>query len=243
MIVGLINDLIAFQRDIYLAFGERIRLYAQTGDWSQLAVFLPMGIVFGAVHAMAPGHSKVLLAAYTAATPGSPWHALRTAFILSAVHVSVSVLIVLLSLPLVSIAFGASSPTPLLDRLSRGLIGLIGLWMIWSALRGQRHTSNTGRSGAFAVFAGLIPCPLTLFVMAFAVTQGVVVAGLAFSLVMLTGIALVLGAVALGAALARQGLLAHVFHHERTLIVTARLLQTATGLLLLFVAVNATLLH
>ena len=63
MIVSLINWMIETQREIYLAFGDRIKLYAETGDWSELAVFLPMGVVFGIVHAMMPGHSKTLLAA------------------------------------------------------------------------------------------------------------------------------------------------------------------------------------
>lgn len=124
MIAWLFQSMIEVQRDIYLAFAERIKLYAETGDWSQLAVFPSMGIVFGAVHAMTPGHSKTLLAAYSVGIPASTWRALGTAFLLSAVHISMSVIIVILSLPLVSVILGSVGRAPALEMLSRGLLAL-----------------------------------------------------------------------------------------------------------------------
>src|SRR3546814_17369826 len=62
----MLQLIVDLQRDIYLAFAERIRIFAETGDCAQLAVFLPLGIVFGAVHALTPGHSKIVLATYLA---------------------------------------------------------------------------------------------------------------------------------------------------------------------------------
>lgn len=238
MIGWLFNEMVSIQREIYLGFGDRIKLYAETGDWSLLAVFLPMGILFGAVHAATPGHSKTVLAVYTAGTPGSTWQAVRMALILSTVHVSMSVIIVLMSLPLVSVALGSAGQSPVLEDISRGLIGLIGVWMIWSALKARSRMPHEARSGLFAVFAGLIPCPLTLFVMTFAVTRGVTEAGLAFAIVMLIGVAIVLGTVASVAALARNGLSTMIQRHNRAFVVTTMVVQFATGALLLLAALN-----
>lgn len=61
---GLFQDLVAIQREIYLAFADRIGDFAQTGDWTLLAAYLPRGILLGAVHALTPGQSKAVLAAY-----------------------------------------------------------------------------------------------------------------------------------------------------------------------------------
>lgn len=232
----LYTEAASVQRDIYLAFGDRIGSYAETGDWSLLALFLPMGIVFGAVHAMTPGHSKTLLAAYSAATPQSVWLALRVAFTLSAVHISMSVLIVLLSLPLVSVVLGSAGRAYLLEDLSRGLIGLIGVWMIWSALRPHRLGSVGKQGSAFAIFAGLIPCPLTLFVMTFAVARGVTEAGLVFAAVMLIGVASVLGLVALGATVLRNSMGRVLQDNEPLVRRTGVVLQVVTGLSLIGVS-------
>ncbi|MGI9356181.1 MAG: ABC transporter permease [Rhizobiaceae bacterium] len=206
MITELFQELVDVQRDIYIALGERITSYAETDDWWQLAVFAPFGILFGAAHAVTPGHSKTVLVAYSTATQQSVWSALRVAFILSAVHISMSILIVLLSLPLVSFALGSAGRAYLLEDLSCGLIGLIGVWMIWSALRPHAHSLVGKKGSAFAVFAGLFPCPLTLFVMTFAVRRDVTEAGLVFAAVMLIGVATVLGLVALSGTILRNSL-------------------------------------
>src|SRR5215216_4467866 len=38
--------------------------FAASRDWTLLAAMLPMGIAFGAVHALTPGHGKTVLASY-----------------------------------------------------------------------------------------------------------------------------------------------------------------------------------
>jgi hypothetical protein len=51
----MLQWLVEIQRDIYLTFAGYIKASAAGGGWTVLAAFLPMGIVFGAVHAMTPG--------------------------------------------------------------------------------------------------------------------------------------------------------------------------------------------
>lgn len=223
-------EAVSIQREIYGTFAERIGNYSETGDWGQLAVFLPLGIVFGVIHALTPGHSKTVLAAYTVAAPGGMGRALSTAFILSAVHVSMSVAIVLLSLPLVSSTLGSAGRAPLLEDLSRFFIGLIGVWMIWAAYRPALVHAPKHGNKTFAVFAGLIPCPLTFFIMTFAVARGAVEAGLAFSAVMLIGVFMTLGTLALAVVLFRQSL-ARLASGETGIVVTlGRVLQGVVGI-------------
>ncbi|VVT12275.1 ABC transporter permease [Hoeflea sp. EC-HK425] len=234
--LSFIQHAIGIQREIYHAFADRIKAYAETGDWSQLAVFLPMGILFGAVHAMTPGHSKTVLAAYTAGTGQDLWPALRLAFVLSAVHIGTSIIIVTLALPLVSVVLGSAGRAYFLENLSRGLIGLIGVWMIWQAFRLHHRHGHAGQGLGFAVVAGLIPCPLTLFVMTFAASRGVTEAGLAFALVMLMGVASVLGLVAVTAAVARKTLSSAIGKNSVAAHLLGVALQVATGLFLIGVA-------
>lgn len=112
--------------------------FAATGDWSQLAVYLPMGILFGAVHALTPGHGKAVLATYLAGSTASVSRALATSLALSFTHVRMSVLIVLLSLPLIRFGFGAEAGrAPALEHISRGLLVAVGIWMIVRAFRSK----------------------------------------------------------------------------------------------------------
>jgi ABC-type nickel/cobalt efflux system permease component RcnA len=234
--ISVLHDLIVLQREIYLAFAARIGAFAETGDWSLLAAYLPMGVAFGAVHALTPGHSKAVLATYLTGSTSSVPSALATALILSTVHVGISVVIALLSLPLVSVAFGEVGRAPLLENFSRCLLGAIGLLMVWQGIRGER--SHHGEDAAAGFFAGLIPCPLTLFVMTFAISRGVPSAGVAFAIVMMLGVALVLGSVATAAVLFRKQLQRFLASRPKLFDRVTRTIQVVAGLILATVAMN-----
>lgn len=234
----MLTWILEFQKETYLAFGEHIRTLAGGGGSEALLAFLPMGLLLGAVHALMPGHSKLLLATYVASSSGGMWNALLTAFVLAATHISISVLIVLLSLPVIDYMFGGSGPgsSPLLEHLSRGAIGLIGLWMIWRCIRATSH-GHARRDGAgFGFVAGLIPCPLTLFVMTYSAARGVTGAGLLFAVLMLAGVALTLGTVALLAVSFRKVFDRLFIRNKRTLGKVSRGLEIAAGLGMVAVA-------
>jgi len=235
--MGLFKDLVAIQREIYLAFADRIGDFARTSDWTLLAAYLPKGILFGAVHALTPGHSKAVLATYLTGSTASVPRGLAVSLVLAFVHVGMSVLIALLSLPLVSVALGSVGRAPLLEDISRGLLGVIGLWMLWQGFRGTGHAHGQGMAAGFA--AGLIPCPLTLFVMTFAISRGVPEAGVSFAAVMMIGVALVLGTVALAAVLFRLQLLRLLATRPRAVDAFTRTIQILAGLVLVVVAANA----
>lgn len=235
----LYQQLVALQREIYLTFADRIGSFATTGAWSELATYLPMGILFGAVHALTPGHSKAVLATYLTGSTASVPRALATSLALSFTHVTMSVLIVLLSLPLIRFGFGADAGrAPVLEDLSRGLLGVIGLWMLWRGFRGSGH-HHAGEATFVGFAAGLIPCPLTLFVMTFAISRGVPQAGIAFAGVMMMGVALVLAAVALAAVLFRQQLVRLLSSRPRLVDAVTRSIQVLAGTVLMIVALNA----
>jgi ABC-type nickel/cobalt efflux system permease component RcnA len=122
--------LVEIQRTIYTALAEQIKLLSAEGDWLAFLAFLPMAILFGAIHALTPGHSKAVLATYLAGSESKIGRGLVVSLILSFTHVTSAVLIAVLSLPLVSIALGSVGRAPLLEDISRGLLGLIGRWML-----------------------------------------------------------------------------------------------------------------
>ncbi|WP_348528164.1 hypothetical protein [Mesorhizobium sp. L103C565B0] len=85
--------------------------------------------------------------------------------------------------------------------------------------------------------AGLIPCPLTLFVMTFAISRGVPGAGILFAITMMVGVALTLSSVAVLSILFRERLV-HFFDSRPRLFDTiSRAIEGAAGLALASVAV------
>lgn len=121
-----------------------------------------------------PGHSKSILATYLML------RGRLVSLALSFTHVTVSVVIALFSRPLVSIMFGGigAGSSPILELVSRSMLGVIGIWMLWSALFREPHSHTDQQGIIVGLSAGLIPCPLTLFVMTFAISRGVPEAGI-----------------------------------------------------------------
>lgn len=237
--MGFLQDIVIIQRDIYLAFAGQIKAYAAGGGWNAFLLYLPMGILFGAVHALTPGHSKTILASYLAGSPLGLLRGLAVSIALSFTHVTMSVLIVLLALPLVTFSsFNNPGRAPVLEDASRAMLALIGLWMLYRALRRRPHRHDQGEGLAVGVMAGLIPCPLTLFVMTFAVTRGVPEAGVAFALVMMLGVTLTLSAVAAATILFRQGLTVFLDARAAQIDRAGRILEAVAGLVLTAIAIH-----
>ncbi|ATU94305.1 ABC transporter permease [Phyllobacterium zundukense] len=239
----MIHWVIEFQREIYLAFGQQISAFAVDRSWTAYAAFLPMGILFGAVHAMTPGHSKSILATYLVGSSASMGRALLTSMALSFTHVTLGVVIAAFSLPLVSVALGSVGRAPMLESISRGLLGLIGLWMLWRALRHSGHHHDTEEGAAFGFMAGLIPCPLTLFVMTFAITRGAPEVGVAFAAMMMIGVALTLSTVAFASVFFSRQLIRLFQTRPRLIDGISRSIEGVAGMILVVVAIHEILIR
>ena len=218
------------QRWIYATLGANLGGFANTRNWAALLSVLPLGILFGAIHALTPGHGKSVLASYLVGSRLAALRSLGVAGVLAATHVGIAVILALLAAPLITRTLGGVGHAPALELVSWGLMTAIGLWLLARAVRGQGHAHHEGM--AVGLVAGLIPCPLTLFVMLYALAHAVPVAGITFAAAMLIGIALTLGAVALAAVLARDAVVHVLSRHGASIARLSRGLDLLSGILL-----------
>jgi ABC-type nickel/cobalt efflux system permease component RcnA len=226
--------LLSLQRWINDEVRAYLIAFGQSGDWTTLASMAMAGIFFGAIHALTPGHSKTILVSYLAGSRHGAFRALSVSSLLAAAHVLIAVIIALFASQLMERSIGQAGRAPDLEFLSRFLLLLIGLWLFVRAVRGHHAASGQAahatRGGiGVALSAGLIPCPLTLFVMVLAVTRGVPAAGLTFAGSMLIGIALTLGLFALLAVAARHFLVSAMTRYGTGLATVSRLLDGLAG--------------
>lgn len=230
------QTIIAFQRDIYLALSQHIQAFAAGGGWQSFLLYLPAAIAFGAAHGLTPGHGKAILATYMVGSPLGVLRGLAVSVIASFTHVFASVAIALLALPLVSMTLGGAGKAPLLQNVSRGMLLAIGAWMLFRAIRHRHHHHATGEGTTVGFMAGIVPCPLTLFVMTFAIGRGVPQAGVAFACAMMIGIAIVLASVTVVAILFRKWLARLVQTKGPLLHGVSRIFEGFSGAVLMLIA-------
>lgn len=236
----LLAVLIDAQTQINRAIAADVNAFAASGDWMLLVSVLPLGILFGAVHALTPGHSKTVLASYLAGSPFSVLRGMGVALTLSFTHILTAVLIAVLALPLITTTLGGAGRAPLLQDLSRAMLAGIGMWMLLRAWRRSNH-HHASQGMLVGVMAGLIPCPLTLFVMIFALSRGVPEAGIVFAIAIMLGVTLTLSFVAILAISVRSGVATIVERYGGQFDYAGRLIESAAGAALMLIGLREVL--
>jgi nickel/cobalt transporter (NicO) family protein len=135
------------------------------GDTYAIVAAMAAAVLFGAVHALMPGHGKTVLVSYHLGQP--------------------------------------TKPTPQFETASGVLIALIGAFLLWRSLRSNHH-AHTKDGKTLAFVTGMIPCPLTTFIMSYALARGMLAAGLEVTAAMTVGMIATIGGIALAAAFARE---------------------------------------
>jgi nickel/cobalt transporter (NicO) family protein len=195
-----VETLIGIQHWLYGGIGEGLGNVANGDDWAVM-VAVAAAILFGAVHALMPGHGKIVLISYHLGQPSSPTAAFTNGAILALTHVGLAVALVLAGYAVISRAFAYGGRTPQFEAASGVLIIAIGAYLLWASLSHRHNAVPNGRSLALA--SGMIPCPLTTFVLSYALARGVLASGLLVTAAMAVGMITTVGGVALVTTVAR----------------------------------------
>jgi len=230
----MLAEIVEFQRSIGPVVREHLEAFRQSGQWSYLLAAIPMGVLFGIAHALMPGHSKAVLAGYVAGSGQSLSRALSTALLLALTHISSDLILASVANSLITRTVVGAGRAPLLEDISRLLLVAVAVWMILTALKPSAHRHVAGP--VFGIVTGLVPCPLTLFVMMKALARNVPEAGLAFAAAMLVGVGLVLALTAASAWGVRKLGEGAIAIETGRAEAAGRILQAVGGLLLLAVA-------
>ena len=218
------------------AITHYLDVFATSHDWAALVAVLPLGVFFGFVHALTPGHGKTVLSAYLLGSPLSPLRATLVALSLSLTHVASAVLIAVAAVPLVTRTLGGAGSAPLLENMSRVLIVLIGLWLVVGAVRNRTHVHGEGMM--VGMVAGLVPCPLTFLTMFLAMTRGIPEAGLTFAAAMMLGITATLGLVSVATIFARDAVLRVLSSRGASFARVSQISQAFAGALLVVIGAS-----
>lgn len=188
---------------------------------------LLIGFLYGVFHALGPGHGKSIIIGYFLGREAHPLRGIAMASWISLSHVVGAIVIVTVVHFILSESL--ASPVDEVDGLrvfSYAAILLIGLVMLWSALRGHAHDHHhhhhgehcahlpgahaPGAPGArkeqglLGVAAGFIPCSGATLILVFALTNGIVLSGIAMTLAIAVGMAITLSVMGVASILVRR---------------------------------------
>lgn len=238
------DHIVAIQRWLYGSMASGLGDVAG-GQPRAVLVAMAAAILFGAVHALMPGHGKMVLVSYHLGQKSTLAQSIANGSILALTHVGLALVLVLAGFAVISRAFAYGGRTPQFETASGVLVALIGTVLLWRALRGSRaaQAENSGKTLAFVT--GLIPCPLTTFIMSYALARGLLAAGLAVTAAMTLGMIATIAGVTLAATLSRGRLMRMLARTEawrhragQMLEIAGSVMVLALGLWLVSRAVN-----
>ena len=228
------NSLIAIQGWLYSGMASGLGEVAG-GDMRAVLIAMAAAVLFGAVHAMMPGHGKTVLVSYHLGQPAKPREGIANGAILTLTHVGLALVLVLAGFAVISRAF-AGGRMPQFEFASGAMVALIGALLFWRSTRSDHDThQRDGRTLAFVT--GMIPCPLTTFIMSYALARGLLGAGLAVTAAMALGMIATIGGIALGAAFARDRFMALLTRTESWRHHVGRLLEVGGSMMVLMFGV------
>lgn len=235
------HDMMALQHWLHQGMASGLGDVARGNPWAIVAA-MGAATVFGVLHALMPGHGKTVLFSYHLGQKGSLASSITNGAILALTHVGIAIVLVLAGFAVISKAFAFGGRTPQFETASGMLIVLIGAFLLW---RASAHVhdghAHSGKGRALAFVTGLVPCPLTTFIMSYALARGLVGAGLVVTAAMAAGMVVTIAAVAVIATLSRERLLAFFARTEglrerlgRVLEIGGAVLVSLFGLWLIF---------
>ena len=133
------QTLLSIQHWLYGGMSEGLGAVAG-GDPRAVFWASAAAILFGAVHALMPGHGKTVLVSYHLGQKARPVEGFVNGAILAITHVGLAVAIVLAGFAVISRAFAYGGRTPQFEFASGILIVLIGGFLLWRSLKGRHHT-------------------------------------------------------------------------------------------------------
>ena len=201
------RQIIDLQRHMVRSLGRYMADIKAGGGVAALWIGIWFAFLYGAVHAVGPGHGKMVVASFFVGREAKLWRGVAMGFQIAVTHVVAAVLLVWL----VDISFrhfigGSPAESIWIRMVSFGLIAGVGLFFFGRAVikavtaaryglhhlhvSSHHHHHDLGHQGLLAFVAGAVPCTGAIFIMLFALANGMVGTGVILVASISTGMAI-----------------------------------------------------
>ena len=228
--------LLTFQREANRLIGSHMRAIRDGETPLALLVGIGLAFAYGVIHALGPGHGKLVVVSYFLARDAQIGRGLLMGLQIAMMHVLSAMVVVALADLLLRQAFGGPpAEVAGIRQASYGLIALIGGVMLVQAVRRSRlrrqgiepadaccghggmpahqhdHAPREkAEQGALALGVGLVPCTGAVLIMLYAMANGILLTGVILVSAIAAGMAITMGLLGLLSVVARQAVASRI---------------------------------
>jgi ABC-type nickel/cobalt efflux system permease component RcnA len=221
--------LLTFQREANRLIAQHMRAIREGDSSMPLLIGVGLAFLYGVVHALGPGHGKLVVVSYFLSRDAQIGRGLLMGLQIAIFHVISAIVVVALADLLLRQAFGGAPAEVTGVRLfSYGLIALIGVVMLAQAVRRSRqrragievdgccggahvgHHHGPGevrervQRGGLSLGVGLVPCTGAVLILLYAMANDILFAGVLLAVVIAAGMAITMGGLGILSVIARH---------------------------------------
>ena len=177
-----LNTIIAWQQEINLFITDSFDKL-DGGDNSMYLYILAVAFIYGLVHALGPGHGKMVIASYFLVHGAKTKEALKAGFLTSVIHTisALSVTMVLFAFFEHAIMEYFQDINTNMYKVSAVFIILIASYLLYETIKDRSVKEETVNKGqvrdksilSIALSIGIVPCPGVMTIVLFSIILGV----------------------------------------------------------------------
>lgn len=206
-------------------------------------ILMLISFVFGIIHAIGPGHGKMIVGAYFLKEKANSLKAVKIGFTVAVTHSGLAVILgIIFGFLLRSLKMHGRQEIQNYVTIAGGiLITLLGLYYLWQ--KGKTHShqhqiSSQKNDLLVGVFSGLVPCPISMTIILFSIYMDVFLYGFLSVVFFSIGMAATISLLGLAAIKSRDLISRIPIHNLDKLKVLQRIFGIITSLLIVLIGVN-----
>lgn len=198
--VGYAAKIIEYQSELRQMLVAETKNFKRGKSSSILFSIIFISFVYGAVHAIGPGHNKGAVSAYVISNKSKRLKSAVLGFSSGIMHGVGTIGMVLLIYYVTDYRLGHTFDTVSKQLMLYCSVGIIVIGLVNLVSSVQERKQSKIESSIFIFLSGLVPCPAILVILSFFISSGFISIGVAAALALTLGMSLSLSIISLSAS-------------------------------------------
>ncbi|MEA3456874.1 MAG: hypothetical protein U9R26_10215 [Campylobacterota bacterium] len=203
----ILNKFIEIQQTLNSLISSKFREIGDENALIPILTILGVAFLYGVIHALGPGHGKVLVASYFIQHKQSYQKAFKMGYLIALIHTLSALTITFVLYYLLEVIFSQTfqEVSFYMRKISALLIIAVAIYLFFEQHKEKSNTDSAEKSDwGIAFSAGVIPCPGVMTIVLFSLIMGQLSIGVASALLMSIGMGLTISLSAILATATRE---------------------------------------
>ena len=240
---SLWHTIAQWQKDMNSKLTTLLKGLGDSFNLTYFLILMAISVAFGVIHAIGPGHGKMIVGAYFLKEKSSPIKAVKIGCTIAVTHSGLAILLGLIFGLIVRgmKMHGRFDIQNYIGIIGGVLIALLGIYYLWQQLSKNEHLHkiSSGKNELLiGVFSGLVPCPVSMTIILFSLYFNVFFYGLISVIFFSIGMAFTISLIGI-IMIKSRGFISHIhLKNKKKAEIFQKIFGIATSLIIILIGIS-----